>query len=95
MRRIASLGILLVATSLASAEPGWVFDAVKLRSGPGNKHPVLATIPDGTAVDMDQCMKGWCAVRWKRLKGYVYIVDMNVMTEEMACLMFGEEDEDC
>lgn len=67
---IWSLGLLLAATTLASAKPAYVGSTVNLRAAPGTTSEVLAKIPGGSLVDADNCSEGWCAVTWQDKSGF-------------------------
>jgi uncharacterized protein YraI len=47
----------------------------KIRSGPGDAWPVVATLPAGAKVNVLNCVsgwsRGWCNVRYGTTKGYV------------------------
>ncbi len=46
-----------------------------VRTGPGHRWPVIAEIPAGADVQVQNCYagweRGWCAVRFGSVKGYV------------------------
>jgi uncharacterized protein YraI len=48
-----------------------------IRSGPGIQWPTIARIPAGADVNVSGCYSGWqggwCAVQWKKVKGYVQV----------------------
>jgi uncharacterized protein YraI len=44
---------------------------VKLRAGPGNGQPVVATISRGTSVEVINC-RAWCEVIFAGQRGWVY-----------------------
>jgi uncharacterized protein YraI len=64
----------LVAVS-AMAAPSVATDFSKMRSGPGAKWPVIAEIPAGAKVQLDNCGPGWkrdwCQVHYKGKMGFV------------------------
>ena len=59
----------LVATA-ANAVPAQTTNPLNLRSGPGTRFPVVATIPAGSTVDVGTCQGGSCPVAWQRYQGY-------------------------
>jgi uncharacterized protein YraI len=65
---------LLVAVSAAAA-PRIATDVSDMRSGPGAKWPVIAQIPAGAKVRLDNCGPGWkrdwCQVHFKGKMGFV------------------------
>jgi uncharacterized protein YraI len=74
-----ALGMLAFAGTEASAQcfNGGV---LRMRSGPGQYHPIVGTIPAGAGgVAVGQCVApddgisqyNWCRVRWQGLSGWV------------------------
>jgi len=61
----------LLALSLAAAAPATLDRSTRLRSGPGTKYRVVATLPRGSGVDIKSCSRRWCAVAWRRHHGYL------------------------
>jgi uncharacterized protein YraI len=45
---------------------------VHMRVGPGGAHPVIGTVPAGTAVTVHGCTRGWCDATWGGRRGWVY-----------------------
>ncbi|MBU6527070.1 SH3 domain-containing protein [Methylocystis sp. MJC1] len=98
--RFAGLSIVFVA-SAATAAP--VTSPANVRSGPGVKWPVIATIPAGADVQVLQCGGGWkrdwCKVSFGQTSGYVAagvlapsgndVIVAPVVTTELANLYKG------
>ena len=45
---------------------------VHMRVGPGGAHPVIGTVPAGTALTVHGCTRGWCDATWGGRRGWVY-----------------------
>lgn len=43
----------------------------RLQQAPGTGSKVLAMIPRGKIITVDDCSNGWCRVSWNRQDGYV------------------------
>lgn len=43
---------------------------LNLRAGPGTEHNVVAVMPEGAEVEMQQCQPGWCEVTYAGTTGY-------------------------
>lgn len=58
--------------STSSEEPYRAFTTttVRLRSGPSTEHTILALMPRGSPVQVQQCEGDWCEVTFRRLHGY-------------------------
>jgi uncharacterized protein YraI len=63
---------------LVCASGAWAHSLVSpatVRSGPGIQWPTIAQIPANVDVNVSGCYSGWgggwCAVSWKKVKGYV------------------------
>ena len=67
---LLSLGLLLAATTLASAKPAYVGSTVNLRAAPGTTSEVVTKIPGGSLIDAGECSEGWCAVTWQDKSGF-------------------------
>jgi uncharacterized protein YraI len=67
---LLSLGLLLAATTLASAKPAYVASTVNLRAAPGTTSEVVKKIPGGSLVDTGECSEGWCEITWQDKKGF-------------------------
>lgn len=70
---VAALLSLVAASALAA--PRIATDVSNMRSGPGAKWPVVAQIPAGAKVQLDNCGPGWkrdwCQVHYKGRLGFV------------------------
>jgi len=44
---------------------------LNIRRGPGPNYRRVATIPPGRIVNLKGCSGHWCAVTWRRHRGYV------------------------
>ncbi|MFC5755642.1 SH3 domain-containing protein [Rhizobium sp. GCM10022189] len=74
MKRLVAL---VVSTSMAatvvSASPASVTATVTLRSGPGSSYGSVATLKEGSEVDLGECdaSGAWCAVKFSGRNGFV------------------------
>jgi uncharacterized protein YraI len=68
-RAIAAAALAVLSATAAQAASANA--NVNLRSGPGGKHSVLATIPKGASLELGNCSGRWCAVTHKGKSGYV------------------------
>jgi len=66
-----ALGLLLVSAGTAAATPARVTSNLNLRSGPGPKYGVVASLPAGAVVDVHDCGASWCRVIWGARQGFV------------------------
>jgi uncharacterized protein YraI len=59
---------------------------LNLRAGPGTEHGAIAVIPEGAAVEMEQCQPGWCQVTYGGMTGYAAeaYLDANLGTTAAA-----------
>ncbi|WP_159728085.1 SH3 domain-containing protein [Methylosinus sp. Ce-a6] len=59
----------------AMAAPRYATDFSNMRSGPGARWPVIAQIPAGAKIQLDNCGPGWkrdwCQIRYKGKRGFV------------------------
>jgi hypothetical protein len=99
MKRIVATCLLLVqiaGPAFAWDDETFLDDGTPLRSGPGQKYEVIATIPDGEVVtgvsksldadcDYEDDYDYYCHVIWKDEKGYIAVGDM---------LYLGDDDDD-
>jgi len=58
------------STSGGLAATGIANNAVNLREGPGTKHAVITTVPEGAEVDVTAC-ESWCQVRYGDYEGWI------------------------
>jgi uncharacterized protein YraI len=67
----------ILAVEVDSAAAHSLVSPATIRSGPGIQWPTIAQIPAGADVNVSGCYSGWgggwCAVRWKKVKGYVQV----------------------
>jgi uncharacterized protein YraI len=72
-RILVSAAVFAAASGSALAHS--LVSPATVRSGPGIQWPTIAQIPAGVDVNVSGCYSGWgggwCAVRWKNVKGYV------------------------
>ena len=61
----------LLAPAAAIAQSAYTTDDVNMRSGPGTQYPRVATLAEGTGVDVEDCDGAWCRVVYRGLEGYV------------------------
>jgi hypothetical protein len=66
-RMIGAAALLVLSTGLVAAAPAAVKSSAKVRTGPGPKYPVVATLPRGAVVDVQGCTRAWCRLE----QGYV------------------------
>ena len=67
----------LLAAGIDGAAAHSLLSPATIRSGPGIQWPTIAQIPAGADVNVSGCYSGWgggwCAVRWRKVKGYVQV----------------------
>jgi hypothetical protein len=62
---------LLCSAGVAAAYPATVTQDLHLRAGPGVGYAVVATMPGGAVVDVDNCLgNGWCRLSFAGEVGY-------------------------
>ncbi|MEO6396590.1 MAG: SH3 domain-containing protein [Devosia sp.] len=69
--QFALLVSLAVLPSIAEAAPGRALSVANVRSGPGLKYPVVATLADDQYVVVTRCLANWCEVRRIGKNGWV------------------------
>jgi hypothetical protein len=62
---------LAACVSTASARISQTSAPAKLRSGPGPSFPAVASVPGHSRIKVLRCPKGWCAIAWQGLEGYL------------------------
>ncbi|CAN2532326.1 hypothetical+protein [Methylocapsa aurea] len=66
---------LTLCAATASAAPRIATDISNMRSGPGARWPVIAQIPAGAKIQLDNCGPGWkhdwCQIHYKGKRGFV------------------------
>jgi uncharacterized protein YraI len=68
---LAGAGLVAVSAGAALAYPATVTADLNLRSGPGVGYGVVATMPAGAQVDVQQCLdNGWCELAFAGAVGY-------------------------
>ncbi len=74
---------LIAPSAMAKDEPAktWkVSKSAHLRGAPSSQSPVVASVPkDAVLASFQPCTKGWCAVEYKGIRGWIYdifIVEM-------------------
>jgi uncharacterized protein YraI len=70
MMSLVCFGALIGSGSIALAKPGYVITTVNLRAAPGTTNAIVAKIPGGSLIEVDNCTGGWCAVTWRQKKGF-------------------------
>src|SRR6266540_3460800 len=70
-RVFAAAALLTFSAGLAAAAPASVERSTKMRSGPGPKYRVVATLPRGSVIDVGDCAGAWCESSWRGRHGYV------------------------
>lgn len=63
-------GLLLASAGAAMASPAVVTNDLNLRSGPGTRYAVVATMPAGATVNVMNCGGAWCRVSWGDAVGF-------------------------
>ena len=65
---------IMAATTAASAQPAFTTNDVNLRAGPGNRYPLVMTLPEDTRVYIHGCLSNWdwCDVSWRYVRGWVF-----------------------
>jgi len=71
------------------AATGYTYEKTALRAGPGRQHKVLAYIPEGDKIDMRDCKKGWCRVRWNGKSGYASYSSIDYEDDYEECVYYG------
>ena len=61
---------LIAAAGLAAADPAIVNTKLNVRSGPGQAFNVIAVVPSGSRLDVQNCGEEWCRVGFGRQTGY-------------------------
>jgi SH3-like domain-containing protein len=83
--------VLVLAAVTASAatpkeQPSQTWKASRgahLRSAPSSQSPVIASVPkDAVLTSFQPCAKGWCAVEYKGIRGWIY--DVYLVVEQSA-----------
>lgn len=69
-RLLAGAAAVLFTTGTAAAATLVADTGLHVRSGPGTQYPVIATIPDGGAVNSSGCRNGWCHVDYRGRVGW-------------------------
>ncbi|WP_158497322.1 SH3 domain-containing protein [Methylocystis sp. ATCC 49242] len=76
MTLLAAAAAFFAATA-GEADAHSLVSPATVRSGPGIQWPAIAKIPAGVDVNVSGCYSGWqggwCAVQWKKVKGYVQV----------------------
>jgi len=68
---LITAAIVLLSVASAAAEPAVVGSTLNLRAGPGAAFNVIAKLPAGTRLDVQNCGEEWCRVAVGRSSGYV------------------------
>ena len=67
---LAAGAALLLSAGSAMAVPATAETDLNVRSGPGTQFPVIGTLSNGEAVDVDGCTGSWCQVSFGGGTGY-------------------------
>jgi len=68
---LAGAGFAVISAGAALAYPASVMVDLNLRSGPGTGYGIVATMPAGAIVDVQNCLSnGWCQVSFSGGLGY-------------------------
>jgi uncharacterized protein YraI len=64
-------GVFAIFTATyAAAKPGYAITNVNLRSGAGTNNDVVAKIPGGSRIEINNCTNGWCEVTYQGKSGF-------------------------
>jgi hypothetical protein len=98
---VAAAALMAAATPLgpavaAAAETAFVKANLNIRTGPGTSFDRLGTIPKGTEIEVEECVRGgkWCEVNWSGEEGWVSGYYLAYLDQEQAPLtvsLFYEE----
>jgi uncharacterized protein YraI len=77
---LAACAILLFSGA-ALAYPAVVTNDLNLRAGPSTANRVIATMPEGSIVDVIDCRGSWCEVEWRGRIGWA---SRNFLAERVA-----------
>ena len=80
-RIVAGLACTLALAASADdaiAAPARVLSKVNLRLGPGTHYGVVASIPGGGIVDVENCAAEWCTVHWNGRVGYAIARNLDI-----------------
>jgi uncharacterized protein YraI len=61
---------MLLFSGAAFAYPAVVTNDLNLRAGPSTANRVIATMPEGSIVDVIDCRGSWCEVEWRGRVGW-------------------------
>lgn len=69
-RALVAAGAMILGIGVAIAQPATVTTDLNLRAGPGTNYRVVATMPQGSRVDILECRANWCRVDWRGRPGW-------------------------
>ncbi len=68
---LSALSIILLAGSVSfAASNALTTENLNLRTGPGTGNRIIATMPQGSAVNLGECSASWCRVEYGGLSGW-------------------------
>jgi uncharacterized protein YraI len=72
MRKIVFLALAAASlyTTASQARP-YPDTYLNVRSGPSVDYEIVAVIPPGAGVSIDQCFDSWCYIGWRGVSGWV------------------------
>ncbi|MEG6509282.1 SH3 domain-containing protein [Methyloligella sp. 2.7D] len=75
LRKAALFAAMLLAGLGLAGAPAHAWTAyttadLNLRQGPSTGYPIIATMPNGSKVDVGGCSGGWCEVGWRGTQGF-------------------------
>jgi uncharacterized protein YraI len=68
--RFSAACAMLLFSGAAFAYPAVVTNDLNLRAGPSTAERVIATMPQGTTVDIIECRGSWCELEWRGRVGF-------------------------
>ena len=89
-KAIVVLAALCLTVAQAIASTCYTLERTALRSGPSNKHKLIAHIPADAEVVMSACEGGWCKVRWNGKSGYARHSSLIDEDDYLDCVIFGD-----
>jgi uncharacterized protein YraI len=83
----ATLAVGLFAPAAAMAQNAYTTADVNMRAGPGTQFERVATLAEGTGVDVEDCDGAWCRVIYRGIAGYVSQSYLDGMSERPAVVV--------
>ena len=67
---LAAASALVLSTGAVVAAPAVTETPLNLHAGPSARSPVIGTVPAGSTVDIQSCVRSWCGVRFAGERGF-------------------------